>query len=59
MGGLTDVISSPIYSTGVGLVKYAYKNRNGLSKKSFSSKNGDNPFVIIKNWFSDLIEYFF
>ena len=59
VGGLTDVISSPIYSTGVGLVKYAYKNRNGLNKKSFSSKNGDNPFVIIKNWFSDLIEYFF
>jgi cell division protein FtsA len=59
MGGLADVISSPIYSTGVGLVKYAYNNRNGLNKKSFSSKNGDNPFVIIKNWFSDLIEYFF
>ena len=59
VGGLTDVISSPIYSTGVGLVKYAYKNRNRLNKKSFSSKNGDNPFVIIKNWFSDLIEYFF
>ena len=58
MGGLTDVISSPIYSTGVGLVKYAYKNRNGLNKKSFSSKNGDNPFAIIKNWISDLIEYF-
>ena len=59
VGGLTDVISSPIYSTGVGLVKYAYKNRNRLNKKSFSSKNGENPFVIIKNWFSDLIEYFF
>ena len=59
VGGLTDVISSPIYSTGVGLVKYAYKNRNRLNKKSFSSKNGENPFVIVKNWFSDLIEYFF
>ena len=59
VGGLTDVISSPIYSTGVGLVKYAYKNRNRLNKKSFSSKNGENPLVIIKNWFSDLIEYFF
>ena len=59
VGGLTDVISSPIYSTGVGLVKYAYKNRNRLNKQSFSSKNGENPFVIIKNWFSDLIEYFF
>lgn len=59
VGGLTDVISSPIYSTGVGLVKYAYKNRNRLNKKSFSSKNGENPFVIIKNWFSDLVEYFF
>ena len=59
VGGLTDVISSPIYSTGVGLVKYAYKNRNRLNKKSFSSKNGDNPFAIIKNWISDLIEYFF
>ena len=25
VGGLTDVVSSPIYSTGVGLVKFGLK----------------------------------
>jgi cell division protein FtsA len=28
IGGLTDIVNSPMYSTGVGLVLYGYKNRN-------------------------------
>ncbi|MDO8446087.1 MAG: cell division protein FtsA [Deltaproteobacteria bacterium] len=28
ISGLTDVVNSPMYSTGVGLVLYGYKNRN-------------------------------
>lgn len=28
ISGLTDIVNSPMYSTGVGLVLYGYKNRN-------------------------------
>lgn len=58
VGGLTDVISSPVYATGVGLVKYSYKNRNTSSRKPFSA-GGDNIFKSIKEWFAGIIDYFF
>ena len=28
ISGLTDIVNSPMYSTGVGLVLYGYKNRS-------------------------------
>ena len=58
VGGLTDAVSSPVYSTAVGLVKYAYKNGK-RNKKSFSYKKGDSFIDEIKKWFSDLLDYFF
>ncbi len=56
MGGLTDVINSPVYSTGVGLIKYAFKNRSG---KGLISKGGQNVFRSVKDRFLKLMEDFF
>ncbi|TYO96099.1 cell division protein FtsA [Geothermobacter ehrlichii] len=53
IGGLTDVVNSPIYATGVGLVKYGSRN---LQAKKFSIGE-DNLFdrVIrrMKEWFGE------
>ncbi|MEK7286490.1 MAG: cell division protein FtsA [Nitrospirota bacterium] len=38
MGGLIDIVRSPIYSTGVGLLLYAYKNQE--KKMAVSHKSG-------------------
>jgi cell division protein FtsA len=58
VGGLTDAVGSPVYSTAVGLVKYAYKNGK-RNKKAFFYKKGDSFIDEIKKWFSDLLDYFF
>ena len=51
--GLTDVVNSPMYSTGVGLVLYGSKNSNG---HSFSSEKGgafSRAMGRIGRWFED------
>ncbi|MFH1898719.1 MAG: cell division protein FtsA [Candidatus Desantisbacteria bacterium] len=54
VAGLVDVISSPVYATGVGLVLYGMKNR--LDGKKTRSAGG-NVFKKVsgkmKDWFSD------
>ncbi len=57
VGGLTDVISSPIYSTGVGLVKYAFKNNK--NKEPLFARGGKNIFESIKDRLLKLLEEFF
>lgn len=37
VGGLMDVVKSPMYSTGVGLIQYAMKNQFGRDSKRFSN----------------------
>ena len=53
IGGLTDVVNSPIYATGVGLVKYGSRN---LHSKNFTIGQ-DNIFDKItsrmKEWFGE------
>jgi cell division protein FtsA len=56
VGGLTDVVNSPMYATGVGLVIYGSKNlsKDALLKRSeinIISKTIHN----IKKWF---LEFF-
>jgi cell division protein FtsA len=53
-GGLTDVVNSPMYSTGVGLVCYACKH---LSKETPTRSGGlfGNVLRKIKKWF---LEFF-
>ena len=57
VGGLTDVINSPIYSTGVGLIKYAFKNN--LKKEPMFKKSSKNIFENIKARLLKLLEDFF
>jgi len=53
IGGLTDVVSSPIHATGVGLVKYGSRN---LQSRNFSIGQ-DNIFDKVtrrmKDWFGE------
>ena len=53
IGGLTDVVNSPVYATGVGLVKYGSRN---LSTKNFSIGQ-ENLFDRVtrrmKEWFGE------
>ena len=53
IGGLTDVVNSPVYATGVGLVKYGSKN---LQTKNFAIGQ-ENVFDKVvrrmKEWFSE------
>ncbi len=55
VGGLSDVVNSPMYATGVGLVVYGSKN---LSKEAIRKSEGNvfkNMIRDIKKWF---IEFF-
>lgn len=53
VGGLIDVVSSPIYATGVGLVLYGMKRQ----EKIFFRIRKDNLFAKVRNrmvdWFSE------
>jgi len=53
IGGLTDVVNSPVYATGVGLVKYGSRN---LQTKNFSIGQ-ENLFERVtrrmKEWFGE------
>ena len=53
IGGLNDVVNSPMYATGVGLVLYGSKH---ISKNAFIQGSGSlfvNMFKKIKKWFLD------
>ena len=53
LGGLNDIISSPIYSTGVGLVLYG-RNYNGEKKLRIRDENiFKKVFDSMKNWFQE------
>lgn len=53
IGGLSDVVNSPVYATGVGLVRYGSKN---LQTKNFSIGQEnvfDKVFRRMKEWFGE------
>ncbi len=55
VGGLVDVVSNPIYATGVGLVLFGAKNQ---SQKKFEIRGSNAVTRIIKTikeWFKDII----
>ena len=53
IGGLVDVVNSPVYATGVGLLKYGSRN---MSAKNFSIGQEnvfDKIFTRMKEWFGE------
>jgi cell division protein FtsA len=55
VGGLVDVISSPIYATGVGLVLYGMKRQ----EKNFFRIREDNIFGKVRGRMVDWLSEFF
>jgi cell division protein FtsA len=55
VGGLIDVVSSPIYATGVGLVLYGMKRQD----KNFFRIRENNLFHKVKNRMVDWVSEFF
>jgi cell division protein FtsA len=55
IGGLTDVVNSPMYATGVGLVIYGSKNVSKDALKSFEMNIFGKTLHRIKKWF---LEFF-
>ena len=56
VGGLVDIVNSPIYATGVGLLLYAMKNQYSGSVHKFRNDNLFNKvFYRMKEWIG---EYF-
>lgn len=55
IGGLTDVVHSPIYATGVGLVKYGARCGGASKFKGGSDNLFDKVLKRMKEWF---VEFF-
>ncbi len=56
IGGLVDVVSNPMYATGVGLVLYGYKHRD--KRKQFAKSDNKNIWQKVisamKRWFKEI-----
>ncbi len=54
IGGLVDVVSSPMYATGVGLIRYAQRYQSRISASAGSEKNTFSKiWQSMRNWFGD------
>ncbi|OHB33878.1 MAG: cell division protein FtsA [Desulfuromonadaceae bacterium GWC2_58_13] len=53
IGGLTDVVNSPIYATGVGLVKYGSKNMQTKNFAIGQQNVFDKVIRRMKEWFGE------
>jgi len=53
IGGLTDVVNSPVYATGVGLVKYGCTNQQMQSFKIGDKNVFERVTERMKAWFSE------
>ncbi len=53
IGGLTDIVRNPIYSTGVGLLQYGLKQQESGTIKSQRPKAGAGMFGRVKDWFKN------
>ncbi|HIP07310.1 MAG TPA: cell division protein FtsA [Mariprofundaceae bacterium] len=51
IGGLVDVVSSPIYATGVGLIQYGYRYRNEQACRNDEKRSGGSIFANLRRWF--------
>ncbi len=53
IGGLIDVVNSPIYATGVGLVKYGSQNQDRQQFKIGQDNVFDKVIQRMKEWFGE------
>jgi cell division protein FtsA len=53
IGGLIDVVNSPIYATGVGLVKYGSQNQHRAQFKIGQENVFERVVARMKEWFSE------
>lgn len=53
IGGLTDVVNSPVYATGVGLVKYGSRNLQAHNFKIGEENLFDRVTRRMKDWFGE------
>ncbi|MBE0501298.1 MAG: cell division protein FtsA [Desulfuromonadales bacterium] len=53
IGGLTDVVSSPIHATGVGLVKYGSRNQQSRNFMIGQENMFDKVARRMKDWFGE------
>jgi len=53
IGGLTDVVNSPIYATGVGLVKYGSRNMTSRNFSIGQTNVFDKVVRRMKEWFDE------
>jgi cell division protein FtsA len=52
VGGLTDVVSNPVYATGVGLLMFGQQNRGSSQKMQYSERESSGGvWARMKNWF--------
>jgi len=53
VGGITDIINSPMYTTGVGLVVYGSKDRADYAVKKSEKNIMSKLTKAVKRWFND------
>jgi len=51
LGGLSEVVKNPIYSTGVGLVLFGHRNQSGPKQKAKTESRISAIWQRIKHWF--------
>lgn len=51
LGGLSEVVKNPIYSTGVGLVQFGHNNKSEQSKKVAKESKISSAWQRIRYWF--------
>ncbi|MBE2251727.1 MAG: cell division protein FtsA [Myxococcus sp.] len=56
IGGLVDVVKSPVYATGVGLVVYGARN---LDRRMFRIREGENVFKKVKRRMGEWLQEVF
>jgi cell division protein FtsA len=54
ISGLNEIVSDPLYATGVGLVHYGLDNRNGAGLRNLNGAHlFDRIFERMKSWFAE------
>ena len=49
--GLSDIVSNPIYSTGVGLLHFGMEQQSKYGRGDLIQKQSGGVFTRLKNWF--------